>query len=68
MASASDNAALREGATDNKHDGVYSAEIPGRVTPTSIDAIGPNGKHPFTSGVSATGPFKFGKVPTKSQN
>ena len=51
----------------NIHKGVFSGETR-TITKPSIAAIGPNKQHPYTSGVSPTGPFTNGKVPTKSQN
>lgn len=51
----------------NVHDGVFSGETR-TITKPSIESIGPNMPHPTASGVSATGPFTNGKVPTKSQN
>jgi hypothetical protein len=54
-------------ADSNVKQGVYSGE-PRDIGHPSIEAIGSNKKHPDVSNVTATGPFTFGKVPTKSQN
>lgn len=56
-----------DGVVDNVHQGVFAGETRTITTP-AIAGIGPNMPHPTAAGVTATGPFVDGKVPTKSNN